>query len=156
MFRFKILLACMLSVVVVVGLSGCAKDAANGSGDDSSTEDGGNGEGGGDEGSTSQHDEHGDHDHADHEHGDHDHEHADTQPVDIEANLAQLSDEDRALVDLQGGVCLVDGEDHKLGAMGVPHKVTINGVDVMLCCEGCEPALKEDPEKFLAKLEKKE
>lgn len=150
MYRFQIVLACLLSLVVVVGLSGCAKEGADGGGgSDTSTE----GTGDGEAGSTTMHDDHGDHEHAD---ADHEEENADMQPVDIEANLAQLSEEDRALVEKQGGVCLVAGEGHELGSMGVPYKATVNGVDVLLCCEGCEAALKEDPEKYLAKLEKKE
>ena len=39
-----------------------------------------------------------------------------------------------------------------LGKMGKPYKVTIQGRDVLLCCPGCEAKIKEDPEKYLAKL----
>jgi hypothetical protein len=67
----------------------------------------------------------------------------------IKANLAKLSEEDRASAEAQG-VCPVSGQT--LGAMGPPRKVTVNGRDVWICCGGCEKALKDDPDKYLAKL----
>ncbi|HBO44413.1 MAG TPA: hypothetical protein DD670_10870 [Planctomycetaceae bacterium] len=73
----------------------------------------------------------------------------DTPADDREAALAKLSPEDRALAEKQK-VCPVSGD--LLGSMGVPYKVTVEGRDVMLCCPGCEKAIKEDPEKYLAKL----
>ena len=65
--------------------------------------------------------------------------------------LAELSPEDRALAEKQK-TCPVSGEP--LGAMGKPYKVTIQGRDVLLCCPGCEAEIKENPEKYLAKLRK--
>lgn len=64
-------------------------------------------------------------------------------------NLAKLSPEDQALAERQK-VCPVSGEP--LGAMGVPYKVTVQGRDVLLCCDGCEETIKENPDKYLAKL----
>jgi YHS domain-containing protein len=66
--------------------------------------------------------------------------------------LAKLSPEDRALAEKQQ-VCPVSGEP--LGAMGVPYKVEVKGRTVLLCCPGCEEKIKADPDKYLAKLDKK-
>lgn len=63
--------------------------------------------------------------------------------------MASLSPEDRAAAEKQR-VCLVTGEP--LGSMGAPIKVTVNGRDVFLCCEGCRESLMKDPDKYLAKL----
>jgi YHS domain-containing protein len=65
--------------------------------------------------------------------------------------LAELSDADRTLVEKQK-VCPVSGEP--LGAMGKPYKVTVKDRVVFLCCAGCEAKIKENPEKYLAKLPK--
>jgi Cu(I)/Ag(I) efflux system membrane fusion protein len=63
--------------------------------------------------------------------------------------LAELSAEDRALAEKQR-ICPVSGD--LLGSMGKPYKVTVKGRTVFLCCDGCEPDIKKDPDKFLAKL----
>ena len=85
------------------------------------------------------HDDHGDHDHAAH-----------TQTNgEYAEELAKLPPADRELAARQK-VCPVSGEP--LGSMGVPTKVTVQGRDVLLCCQGCEGQLKENPEKYLAKL----
>ncbi len=64
------------------------------------------------------------------------------------AALAELSPEDRALAEMQK-TCPVSGEP--LGSMGKPYKVTVEGKDVLLCCQGCEGEIKKDPQKYLAK-----
>ena len=46
--------------------------------------------------------------------------------------------------------CPVTGKP--LGSMGPPVKVAIAGRTVSLCCAGCEPALRKDPQKYLPKL----
>jgi len=67
-------------------------------------------------------------------------------------NLKSLPEEDRKLA-LEQKICPVSG-DH-LGAEGMtPYKVTVKGQTVMLCCDGCEEAIKSDPDKYLAKLGK--
>lgn len=66
--------------------------------------------------------------------------------------FSQLSDADRKSV-LAQKMCPV--ADKKLGSMGEPVKVTVKGQDVFLCCASCEDAIKNDPDKFLAKLKKK-
>jgi YHS domain-containing protein len=64
--------------------------------------------------------------------------------------LAELPEADRALAEKQK-VCPVSGEP--LGSMGKPVKITVKGKTVFLCCSGCEPAIKKDPDKYLAKLD---
>ena len=66
-----------------------------------------------------------------------------------EEELSQLSADDRALAEKQK-VCPVTGQ--ALGSMGKPYKVTVNAREVFLCCPGCEARIKENPEKYLAKL----
>lgn len=68
---------------------------------------------------------------------------------DYEEALAELSPEDRALAEKQQ-ICPVS--DHPLGSMGKPYKVTVQDREVFLCCQGCEAAIKDNPEKYLAKL----
>lgn len=73
---------------------------------------------------------------------------ADDQSADemIQANLAALSAEDRALA-MKQKICPVGGP---LGSMGVPIKVSVAGHDVFICCAHCEEPLKADPAKHLA------
>jgi len=66
-----------------------------------------------------------------------------------EEALSELSAADRALAEKQK-ICPVSGQP--LGSMGKPHKVTVQGREVFLCCAGCEDKIKADPEKYLAKL----
>jgi len=63
--------------------------------------------------------------------------------------LAKLSPADRELAEKQE-TCPVSGKP--LGSMGTPYKVTVQGQEVLLCCQGCEAEIKNDPEKYLAKL----
>lgn len=67
----------------------------------------------------------------------------------IADELAKLSPSDRALAERQR-FCIVSDKS-RLGSMGVPMKVMINGEPVFLCCEGCEQAAKEDPQASIAK-----
>jgi len=114
--------------------------------------------------SASAEDAHGDHahddgheEHAEHgEHGDHEH-HADAGhdgESDMEkmtAELAKLSPEDRASAEKQH-FCPVTGE--MLGTMGAPLKMDVKDQTVWICCEGCEKKLLENPDEYLAKLNK--
>lgn len=68
----------------------------------------------------------------------------------VEAALAQLAPEDRALAEAQK-VCAVSGEP--LGSMGKPIVVEHQGKKVLLCCEGCRGAFEADPETYVAKVE---
>jgi len=71
----------------------------------------------------------------------------------ISAALARLSEADRELAEQQK-TCPV--ADHPLGAMGPPIKVDVNGKPVFLCCEGCRAELLDKPDKYLAKLARKQ
>lgn len=60
---------------------------------------------------------------------------------------AKLSPDDRALVDAQEW-CAVSTEE-RLGSMGPPVKINLNGQAVFLCCNGCKRKAEADPEKTL-------
>jgi hypothetical protein len=63
--------------------------------------------------------------------------------------LSELSDADRTAA-LAQKVCPVT--DKPLGSMGKPPKVTVEGQEVFLCCDGCEEELKSNPAVYLTKL----
>jgi Cu(I)/Ag(I) efflux system membrane fusion protein len=65
----------------------------------------------------------------------------------IAANLAKLSAADRKLALAQKD-CPITGEP--LGSMGVPPKLDVNGQPVFVCCAGCTPAVRKEPDKALA------
>jgi len=77
------------------------------------------------------------------------------QPTDgkdakITAALAKLPEADRRIAEEQR-FCAVLGESNRLGSMGTPVKVMIEGQPVFVCCAGClEDALK-DPKATLSK-----
>jgi hypothetical protein len=66
--------------------------------------------------------------------------------------VAKLSDADRDAA-LKQVICPVSGE--KLGSMGAPPKLTVEGQEVFICCSGCEETLRAEPQKHLAKLKSK-
>ncbi len=68
----------------------------------------------------------------------------------IQTALAKLSPADRKLA-LAQRFCVV-ADDSRLGSMGPPVKIMVNGEPVFLCCEGCEKAAKKDPQMTLVKL----
>ena len=68
----------------------------------------------------------------------------------IEANLATLSPEDRALVLAQKTSPVAGGP---LGGMGVPKAIDVEGRKVFICCEACEQEMLNNPSKYLAKLD---
>ena len=70
----------------------------------------------------------------------------------MEAGLSNLSPEDRAAAEKQH-ICPVSGK--MLGTMGTPRQVKIDDRRIWLCCPGCEGQLRDDPEKYLAKLEER-
>lgn len=65
------------------------------------------------------------------------------------AELAQAEQE----AALQQEICPVS--EKPLGSMGKPGKVTVKDQEVFVCCGGCVDPVKQDPEKYLAKLEGK-
>jgi hypothetical protein len=74
-------------------------------------------------------------------------------PVPQKARLPQpsLSKEDQELVDKQQ-FCPVT--DLSLDAMGGPVAVMLAGRKVFICCAGCEQRLKNEPDRYLARLKK--
>jgi Cu(I)/Ag(I) efflux system membrane fusion protein len=63
--------------------------------------------------------------------------------------LLRLSAADQTLVAKQK-ICPVTGRP--LGSMGTPTQVVLEQKTVFLCCSGCEPELKRNPAKYLAKI----
>ena len=61
-----------------------------------------------------------------------------------------LSREDQILVDKQR-ICPVT--ELALDSMGGPVTVIVSGKKVFVCCAGCTQRLKDEPEKYLARLE---
>jgi len=68
----------------------------------------------------------------------------------IKAGLAKLSPEDRKLAEAQK-YCPV--QKTRLGSMGKPVKLMIEGKPVFLCCGGCKDEAEEAPAKTLATVE---
>lgn len=68
----------------------------------------------------------------------------------IEAALAQLSSEDRALAEQQKFCPVLS--DNRLGVMGTPVKVMVNGQPVFLCCAGCKAKALKDPKATLERV----
>ncbi len=80
--------------------------------------------------------------------------HADGQHTSQPEGLALLEDEAERAAAIAQGICPVSGEP--LGSMGKPIKLTVEGREVYICCEGCEDALREDPQKYFAKLDQEQ
>ena len=72
-----------------------------------------------------------------------------TMSPEMIAALVDLTPEDRALVERQR-FCPV--AETRLGSMGTPRKVDVNGTPVFICCDGCRDRLLAEPGKYLAKL----
>lgn len=70
----------------------------------------------------------------------------------IEAALAKLPKADRAQADAQRYCPMMDAV--RLGAMGTPVKVMIDGKPVFLCCSGCKDEAAEHGKETLSKVEK--
>ena len=68
----------------------------------------------------------------------------------IQATLAKLGDEDRRLAERQRECVILPGS--RLGSMGVPRKLTIEGQPVFICCSGCEKAALAKPQTALKRL----
>jgi hypothetical protein len=66
------------------------------------------------------------------------------------AGLKELDEADRKLAEKQK-YCPKTGE--LFGSMGKPYKITLASRTFFLCCEGCEEAVKKEPEKYLKKLD---
>lgn len=69
----------------------------------------------------------------------------------VTATLAQLSETDRPLAEAQA-FCAVQTHE-RLGSMGVPLKLDVQGKPVFVCCKGCEKKALSDPQATLARVE---
>jgi Cu(I)/Ag(I) efflux system membrane fusion protein len=70
----------------------------------------------------------------------------------VEAALAKLSDTDRQLAESQRFCPILEGS--RLGSMGPPVKLMLDGQPVFLCCKGCRKKALADPQATLAKVQK--
>ena len=68
----------------------------------------------------------------------------------ITASLAALSDADRREAEAQKFCPIL--QSNKLGSMGPPVKLMIEGQSVFLCCDGCKDSAMENPAATLAKV----
>jgi len=72
----------------------------------------------------------------------------------LEAEIAEMIgklDEADQKVAMEQKFCAVQSHE-RLGSMGVPAKLELEGQTIFLCCEGCEKSAKADPEKTLARV----
>ncbi len=67
----------------------------------------------------------------------------------IQENLNQLSSEDRKLAEQQR-YCVES--KHRLGEMGPPIKVMVDGQPVFVCCSGCIEDAQKDSKKTLERV----
>ena len=70
--------------------------------------------------------------------------------ADIEANLSQLGPEDQQLAEQQKYCPMMEGV--RLGEMGRPYKVTVQGDSIFVCCKKCVLAAQNEPDRALAKI----
>jgi len=77
---------------------------------------------------------------------------ASTDDATFAAAIAKLPEEDRGAATAQR-FCVVEDKS-RLGAMGMPHKIMVEGQAVFLCCAGCKDEALKDPQATLAKVEK--
>lgn len=69
----------------------------------------------------------------------------------VAAERAALPAADRTLVDAQEW-CAVNNKE-RLGSMGPPVKLDVNGQPVFLCCAGCKKKALADPAATLARVD---
>ena len=74
----------------------------------------------------------------------------DSAEAEIQSELAKLSAADRQAAIAQR-FCVVLN-DSRLGSMGVPDKLVIEGKTVFVCCEGCKEEALANPQKTVAKV----
>jgi hypothetical protein len=70
-----------------------------------------------------------------------------SQEAEIKASLASLSPEDRRLADEQRFCPVI--ANSRLGSMGTPVKVNVDGQPVFLCCAGCKAKALKNPKTTL-------
>ncbi len=69
----------------------------------------------------------------------------------VQSTLAKLDHADRPLAEAQR-FCAVQTHQ-RLGSMGVPLKLDVQGRPVFVCCKGCEKKALSDPQATLARVE---
>jgi hypothetical protein len=75
---------------------------------------------------------------------------AEDQETMIQSSLAKLGAADRQLAEAQRYCPILS--DNRLGVMGVPVKLTLQGQTVFLCCKGCIKSARDNEAKTLAKI----
>src|SRR5579863_4571988 len=70
----------------------------------------------------------------------------------LAASLAELSAEDRSLAESQKFCPIL--KNNRLGSMGTPVKLDVDGHTVFVCCEACKEQALDAPEKTLAEVAK--
>lgn len=70
----------------------------------------------------------------------------------VDAGLSKLSAEDRRLAETQISCPVLDGS--KLGSMGAPVKLALDGKSVFVCCSGCVDKATAEPVQIAAKAER--
>ncbi len=78
---------------------------------------------------------------------------SDGKDAKILAALAKLPEADRKIAEQQR-FCAVLGESSRLGSMGMPVKVMIEGQPVFVCCAGCREDALKDPKATLSQAQK--
>jgi YHS domain-containing protein len=71
------------------------------------------------------------------------------RPVQQSVSVETATAADEAAIRAQS-VCPVSGQ--RLGGMGTPLRVTINGQTLYVCCKGCVARVEKDPAKYFAKV----
>jgi hypothetical protein len=71
----------------------------------------------------------------------------------VKASLARLSPADRALAEQQEFCAVL--ENSRLGSMGVPIKLLLQGRPVFVCCKGCLKEARANAEKTLRRLDER-
>jgi hypothetical protein len=74
-----------------------------------------------------------------------------TEEAEIKENLGKLAAADRTLSELQRKCPITN---NRLGSMGVPVKVMLDGKPVFLCCDGCQEEAEKDAKGTLEKVER--
>jgi Cu(I)/Ag(I) efflux system membrane fusion protein len=75
----------------------------------------------------------------------------DDEDAKAKAGLAKLSSQDRKLAEAQKNCPVLR---NRLGSMGRPFKVVLNGQPVFLCCKGCEAEARDNADATLAIVER--
>ncbi|MBU1996831.1 MAG: YHS domain-containing protein, partial [Candidatus Omnitrophica bacterium] len=70
----------------------------------------------------------------------------------MDSMMEAVDEESEDIIEVGNSVCPVSGE--KVGMMGPAYKYEYNGKIYNLCCAGCVSSFQEDPEKYVAIVEK--